>query len=114
MKSFENRRAQIDAYKRNKKNTKSLEINDKTTSSNDIVSFEVKGKGEGKEDTSSPIPSSSPIAGEEEQAGNATSQADKTKDTYRFEQYNPDTGERPYCGIPIPHDAPPKPNDQAT
>ena len=46
MKPFENRRAQIDAYKRNKKNTKSQEINDKTTSSNDIVSFEVKGKGE--------------------------------------------------------------------
>ena len=67
MKPFENRRAQIDAYKRNKKNTKSQEINDKTTSSNDIVSFEVKGKGEGKvkgkEDTSS-ISSSSPIAGE--------------------------------------------------
>ena len=63
MKSFENRRAQIDAYKRNKKNTKSLEINDKTTSSNDIVSFEGKVKGKG--DTSSPISSSSPIAGEE-------------------------------------------------
>ena len=68
MKPFENRRAQIDAYKRNKKNNKSQEINDKTTSSTDIVSFEVKGKGEGKvkgkEDTSSPISSSSPIAGE--------------------------------------------------
>ena len=32
---------------------------------------------------------------------------------YRFEQRNPDTGERSYCGIPIPHDAPPRPNDQA-
>ena len=68
MKSFENRRAQIDAYKRNKGNAKTLEINDKTTSSNDIVSFEVKGKGEGKvkgnENTSS-ISSSSPTAGEE-------------------------------------------------
>ena len=67
MKPFENRRAQIDAYKRNKKNTKSQEINDKTTSSNDIVSFEGKVKGKvkvkGKEDTSS-ISSSSPIAGE--------------------------------------------------
>ena len=48
MKPFEDRRARIDAYKRNKENAKSLEINDKTTSSNDIVSFEVKGKGEGK------------------------------------------------------------------
>ena len=64
MKSFENRRAQIDAYKRNKGNAKTLEINDKTTSSNDIVSFEVKGKGEGNENTSS-ISSSSPTAGEE-------------------------------------------------
>ena len=71
MKPFEDRRARIDAYKRNKENAKSLEINDKTTSSNDIVSFEVKGKGEGKvkgkkeEETSSPISSSSPMAGEE-------------------------------------------------
>ena len=48
MKPFEDRRARIDAYKRNKENAKLLEINDKTTSSNDIVSFEVKGKGEGK------------------------------------------------------------------
>ena len=48
MKPFEDRRARIDAYKRNKENAKSLEINDKTTSSNDIASFEVKGKGEGK------------------------------------------------------------------
>ena len=68
MKPFEDRRARIDAYKRNKENAKSLEINDKTTSSNDIVSFEVKGKGEGKvkgkkeEETSSPISSSSAAA----------------------------------------------------
>ena len=62
MKPFEDRIAKFDAYKRNKGNAKTLEINDKTTSSNDIVSFEVKGKG--KEDTSS-ISSSSPIAGEE-------------------------------------------------
>ena len=65
MKPFEDRTAQFDAYKRNKGNAKTLEINDKTTSSNDIVSFEgkEKGKGKGKEDTSS-ISSSSPIAGE--------------------------------------------------
>ena len=37
----------------------------------------------------------------------------EAKDAYRFEQRNPDTGERSYCGIPIPADAPPRPNDQA-
>ena len=61
MNLFEDRIAQFDTYKRNKGNTKTLEINNKTTSSNDIVSFE----GKGKEDTSSPISSFSPIAGEE-------------------------------------------------
>ena len=37
----------------------------------------------------------------------------EAKDAYRFEQRNPNTGERSYCGVPIPHDAPPRPNDQA-
>ena len=37
----------------------------------------------------------------------------EAKDAYRFEQRNPDTGERSYCGVPIPHHAPPRPNDQA-
>ena len=37
----------------------------------------------------------------------------EAKDVYRFEQRNPDTGERSYCGVPIPHNAPPRPNDQA-
>ena len=37
----------------------------------------------------------------------------EAKDVYRFEQRNPDTGERSYCGVPIPADAPPRPNDQA-
>ena len=37
----------------------------------------------------------------------------EAKDVYRFEQRNPNSGERSYCGIPIPHDAPPRPNDQA-
>ena len=60
MNLFEDRIAQFDTYKRNKGNAKTLETNNKTTSSNDIVSFE----GKGKEDTSS-ISSSSPIAGEE-------------------------------------------------
>ena len=37
----------------------------------------------------------------------------EAKDAYRFEQRNPDTGERSYCGVPIPADAPPRPNVQA-
>ena len=37
----------------------------------------------------------------------------KTYDAYRFEDFNPATGQRSYCGVPIPHDAPPRPNDQA-
>ena len=37
----------------------------------------------------------------------------EAKDVYRFEHRNPNSGERSYCGIPIPHDAPPIPNDQA-
>ena len=37
----------------------------------------------------------------------------EAKDAYRFEQRNPDTGERSYCGIPIPTGAPPRPNEQA-
>ena len=40
-------------------------------------------------------------------------QQTEAKDVYRFEQRNPDTGERSYCGIPIPADAPPRPNSQA-
>ena len=194
MKPFEDRRARLDAYKRNKENAKLLEINDKTTSSNDIVSFEVKGKGEGKvkgkkeEETSSPISSSSPMAGEEVAAweryidelqqeeqwkelmamrtglkqqfyslyprivesfkrhirllGNegqilSSSEAKRyfcfyldpgsvtfkrlweelqkpvDKGKFKHEDYNPTTGKRSYCGIPIPHHAPPRPNEQA-
>ena len=37
----------------------------------------------------------------------------EAKDVYRFEQRNPNSGERSYCGIPIPHDAPHRANDQA-
>ena len=37
----------------------------------------------------------------------------ESKNPYRFEQRNPDTGERSYCGMLIPHDAPPRPNNQA-
>ena len=44
MKPFEDRRAKIEAYKRNKREDKSLEIRDTT----ETISFEGKGKGEGK------------------------------------------------------------------
>ena len=37
--------------------------------------------------------------------------ADKGK--FKFEDFDPTTGQRSYCGVPIPHDAPPRPNDQA-
>ena len=30
------------------------------------------------------------------------------------ETYNPLTGERSYCGVPLPADAPPRPNGRAT
>ena len=48
MKPFEDRRARIEAYKRQKQKENSLEINDVSSEKGDIVSFEVKGKGEGK------------------------------------------------------------------
>ena len=35
------------------------------------------------------------------------------KGKYRFEDRAPTTGQRSYCGIPIPSDAPPRPNNQA-
>lgn len=31
-----------------------------------------------------------------------------------YETYNPLTGERSYCGVPLPADAPPRPNGRAT
>lgn len=34
-------------------------------------------------------------------------------DPYRYEDVNPETGARYYCGIPIPKDAPPRPNPDA-
>ena len=37
--------------------------------------------------------------------------ADKGK--FKFEDFDPTTGQRSYCGVLIPHDAPPRPNDQA-
>jgi len=35
------------------------------------------------------------------------------KGKYRYEDYDPTTGARSYCGVPIPSDAPPRPNGQA-
>ena len=35
------------------------------------------------------------------------------KGQFKYEDFNPTTGQRSYCGVPIPHDAPPRPNDQA-
>ena len=52
MKPFEDRRARIEAYKRNKEKDKSLETSNVNTEKSDIVSFEGKGKGEGKVITS--------------------------------------------------------------
>lgn len=35
------------------------------------------------------------------------------KGKYKFEDRNPVTDQRSYCGVPIPADAPPRPNEQA-
>ena len=35
------------------------------------------------------------------------------KGVYRYEDLDPDTGRRSYCGVEIPAEAPPRPNDQA-
>ena len=35
------------------------------------------------------------------------------KGKYKHEDYDPATGKRSYCGVPIPADAPPRPNGQA-
>ena len=205
MKPFEDRRARIEAYKRQKQKENSLEISDVNSEKGDIVSFEVKGKGEGKgegegkEDTSSPISSSSAEAAEvavveealpvsfvpaweryvnelqeDEQwkelvamrsglkekfyelfpriveafkrhvrsignEGQILSPGDAKhyfwffmspssptyknlilelqkpidKGEYKHEDYEPATGQRSYCGVPIPADAPPRPNAQA-
>ena len=202
MKPFEDRRARIEAYKRQKQKENSLEISDVNSEKGDIVSFEVKGKGEGKgkeegkEDTSSPISSSSAEAVAEEKVlspsfvpaweryvdelqqdeqwkelvamrsglkekfsvlfpriveafkrhvrsigneGQILSPGDAKhyfwffmnpssptyknlilelqkpvdKGKYKHEDRDPTTGKRSYCGVPIPADAPPRPNAQA-
>ena len=197
MKPFEDRRARIEAYKRNKKKENSLEISDVSSEKSDIVSFEVKGKGEGKgteETTSSKEEKSGvdvvgmiddvPVAlaweryvdelAQEQQwievmamrsglglvfvnrfpdvlkhfkqhvqaVGNekdiqspsdakryfcfyntpgstpfrqlvAELQKPIDKGKYKHEDYDAATGQRSYCGVPIPADAPPRPNSQA-
>ena len=35
------------------------------------------------------------------------------KGKYKYEDYDAATGQRSYCGVPIPSDAPPRPNEQA-
>ena len=35
------------------------------------------------------------------------------KGKYKYEDYDSATGQRSYCGVPIPADAPPRPNNQA-
>ena len=199
MKPFEDRRARIEAYKRQKQKENSLEISNVSSKKSDIVSFEVKGKGEVKgkeEDTSSPISSSSAAEAAEEKVltpsfvpaweryidelkddgqwmvlvamrsglkrqfytlfprivegfkrhvraigneGQILSLSDAKhyfwffmnpssptyknlilelqkpadKGEYKHEDYDAVTGQRSYCGIPIPADAPPRPNAQA-
>ena len=195
MKPFEDRRARIEAYKRDKQKQNSLEISEVSSEKSDIVSFEVKGKGEGKgkeerkttsslkeKDDDGLVPVSITPAWERyvdelrhEQSwieimamrsglgkafvqrfdevlqlfkehvqavaheshivspseakryfcffntpGSATFQklVDKLqkpvdKGKYKHEDRDPTTGKRSYCGVPIPDDAPPRPNSQA-
>ena len=40
-------------------------------------------------------------------------QKPKDKGKYKYEDRDPTTGKRSYCGVPIPDDAPPRPNAQA-
>ncbi len=193
MKPFEDRRARIDAYKRQKQKENLLIINDVNTEKSDIVSFEGKGEGKGKgKETSSKeeksggdvddvVPPSTlaweryvdELAKEQQwielmamrsglglvfvnrfpevlkhfkqhaqAVGNekdiqspsdakryfcfyntpgstpfrqlvAELQKPLDKGKYKYEDYNSATGQRSYCGMPIPADAPPRPNGQA-
>ena len=194
MKPFEDRRARIEAYKRNKEKEETLKISEVSSEKSDIVSFEVKGKVKGKEETTTPISSSSAERVEEElpvsfvpaweryvnelqddeqwkelvamrsglkekfatlfpriveafkrhvrSIGNERKilshsdakhyfwffmnpstptyknlilelQKPIDKGEYKYEDRDPTTGERSYCGVPIPADAPPRPNSQA-
>ena len=191
MKPFEQRRVRIEAYKRQKEKENLLEISEVSSEKSDIVSFEVKGKGEGKttstkeekdDDVVAVIPVPSTLAWEryvdelakEQQwievmamrsglglvfvnrfpevlrlfkrhvqaVGNEKDiqspgdakryfcfyntpgsapfrqlveelQKPIDKGKYKHEDIDLATGARSYCGIPIPSDAPPRPNNQA-
>ena len=192
MTPFEQRRDRIEAYKRQKQKDNSLETNCVSSGKSDIVSFEVKGKGEGqgkvttsKEEKSgvdvvAAVPTTlaweryvDELAQEQQwvevmamrsglglvfvnrfsevlkhfkqhvqAVGNekdiqspsdakryfcfyntpgstpfrqlvAELQKPIDKGKYKHEDYDPATGQRSYCGVPIPADAPPRPNAQA-
>ena len=195
MTPFEQRRARIEAYKRQKQKDKSLETSNVNSKKGDIVSFEGKGKGEGKGKVTSSkeekggvdaavVMDSVPVTlaweryvdelSQEQQwievmamrsglglvfvnrfpevlkhfkqhvqaVGNekdiqspsdakryfcfyntpgstpfrqlvAELQKPIDKGKYKHEDYDSATGQRSYCGIPIPADAPPRPNSQA-
>ena len=194
MKPFEQRRAKIEAYKRQKQKENSLEISDVSSEKSDIVSFEVKGKGEGKgkvttskeekkvdDDVVVPAPPVilaweryvDELANEQQwievmamrsglglvfvnrfpevlklfkqhvQAVGSEKDIQSPSDAkryfcfyntpgstpfrqlvaelqkpidkgaYKHEDYDAATGQRSYCGVPIPADAPPRPNSQA-
>ena len=195
MTPFEQRRARIEAYKRQKQKDKTLGTSDVNSEKGDIVSFEVKGKGEGKGKVTSSkeeksgvdaagVMDSVPVTlaweryvdelSQEQQwievmamrsglglvfvnrfpevlkhfkqhvqaVGNekdiqspsdakryfcfyntpgstpfrqlvAELQKPIDKGKYKYEDYDSATGQRSYCGIPIPADAPPRPNNQA-
>ena len=192
MKPFEERRARIDVYKRNKQKDNLLKISEEASPKCDIVSFEVKGEGKGKEETTSSLNKKddddseslvAPVLAWEryvnelrnEQSwieimamrsglgkvfvqrfdeilqafkehvqsiaheshidspseakkyfcffntpGSATFnriaailQKTVDKGEYKHEDRDPTTGQRSYCGVPIPADAPPRPNAHA-
>ena len=194
MKPFEDRRARIEAYKRQKQKENSLKISEVSSEKGDIVSFEVKGKGEGKgkvttskeekkvdDDVVVPAPPVilaweryvDELAHEQQwievmamrsglglvfvnrfpevlkhfklhvQAVGSEKDIQSPSDAkryfcffntpgsvtfrklvdelqkpidkgkYKHEDYDAATGQRSYCGVPIPADAPPRPNAQA-
>ena len=190
MKPFEDRRARIEAYKRQKQKDNSLETSDVSSKKSDIVSFEGKGEGKGKVTTSKEeksgvgvvdtVPTTlaweryvDELAHEQQwievmamrsglglvfvnrfpevlkhfkrhvQAVGSEKDIQSPSDAkryfcfyntpgstpfrqlvaelqkpidkgkYKHEDYDAATGQRSYCGVPIPADAPPRPNSQA-
>jgi hypothetical protein len=190
MKPFEDRRARIEAYKRQKQKDNSLETSNVSSKKSDIVSFEGKGEGKGKVTTSKEeksgvgvvdtVPTTlaweryvDELAHEQQwievmamrsglglvfvnrfpevlkhfkrhvQAVGSEKDIQSPSDAkryfcfynthgstpfrqlvaelqkpidkgkYKHEDYDPATGQRSYCGVPIPADEPPRPNAQA-